>query len=211
MSNICYNYIKKLRKNMNLHKLSKLILSIESSDGLSKVRFAKIIYFLHKELIRAGLSTSEDLGYIRMPLGPVPVGFMELANNCKEITLEKRTTGLFYDANVYKLPRRFHVSKDDDVDYQAVESILEVLREFSTSKLVEVSHLEPSWLKHGNSERFYISNKDMSNILPKKTRLNSLNNNGFEDESLQASLVSGMLKDIVDESTDLEFPDDGQS
>lgn len=194
---------------MNLYQLAKLILTIETG-GLSKVRFAKTVYFVHKELIRCGVLKPADLTYIRMPLGPVPEGFMELRENHSDIITVAQPTGLSYDASVYKLAKRPILRWRKDEGYRAVESILETLQEFSTSKLVEISHEEPSWKRLKNGEKFTISPKDMEKNLPRMTTLGGLRNDGRENQSLQASLVSGMLKDIVDESTALEFPDNGR-
>lgn len=194
---------------MYLKRLSKIILAVEK-DGLSKVRFAKTIYFVHKELIRRGLSEPNDISYIRMPLGPVPVGFMELADLCKDINITRLPMGLSYDMNVYTLNRLSRITVKRDVLFASVQKILERLKPFSTSKLVEVSHEEPSWKNHTNSEHFTISQKDMDKTLPRKTKTNALNNEGYEDVSLQASLVDGMIDDIVEESTALEFPENGR-
>lgn len=66
-------------KNKYLFQLAQQIL-VSSEKGLSKVKFAKIIYFVQKGLVQANISQKESLGFIRMPLGPVPFGFQEMTD-----------------------------------------------------------------------------------------------------------------------------------
>lgn len=193
---------------MNLYKLAKLILTIERK-GISKVRLAKTIYFVHKELIRSNAAKPSDLGYVRMPLGPVPDGFMQLTQQHSDIVTVLQPTGLSYNATVYKM-KRLPIFKFKDGGYKTVEKILSGLRNVPTSKLVEISHEEPSWIYHENGERFHISKNDLAISFPQINNNNVRFDEAIEAQSLQASLVSGMLRDIVEESTALEFPDDGR-
>jgi len=195
---------------MNLSDLATTILRIEQLP-ISKVRFAKTIYFVHKELIRLKLSTNLEIEYIRMPLGPVPFGFMELAANNPLIVVTKLFTGLAYNTSQYSLrKRRLSVGNKSNLDL-AVKNALDKLRIMTTSELVELSHKDPSWINNANGRLFSISNKDLDNSLP--FRFKSSNASSEEDDQLlQASLVQGMIHDIVNESTDLEHPaDDGST
>lgn len=56
---------------MNLYQLSKTILLLNKAP-INKVRFARVIYFVHKELIRKKFMSAEDIAYIRSPLGLSP-------------------------------------------------------------------------------------------------------------------------------------------
>src|ERR1044072_9186741 len=88
-----------------LNLLAKEILQIVP-EGLSKVRFAKILYFVHKGLVQKNINTNADIKFIRMPLGPVPVGFKELINDEDINVVEMSTTALIYDNQVYTLKRK---------------------------------------------------------------------------------------------------------
>lgn len=192
------------QSNMNLYKLAKLILVIEGKP-ISKVRFAKTIYFVHKELIRINCLDIKALRYIRMPLGPVPDGFMELATNYRDILTITGSTSLAYNStNYYTKSRRIFQIKNPL--YKKVEQILTALRQFSTAELVELSHLDPSWKRHNNSDMYYITDHDLRTELPTDANRDPV---ADEDHLLQASLVTGMLEDIVSESTALEYPENG--
>lgn len=190
---------------MNLHTIAKLILTIEPT-GLSKVRFAKTIYFVHKELIRKNLVPANDLEYIRMPLGPVPNGFMTLSKDFPDIRSSIVPSQLSYNAVEFTIdkPRRLWTGKKNPL-YQTIESILADLRSVSTSLLVESSHMDESWRTHKNGDLYYIQESDLKNILPVRGDTKRLDS---DDQLLQASLVKGMIDDIVKESTDLEYPDE---
>lgn len=183
-----------------LVKLAEQILLSENS-GISKVRFAKTIYFVHKGLVQQGLSEPKALCYIRMPLGPVPVDFMEL-ETMGSIEAETASTGLSYDAKIYRLSRK--VESDDSIA-PAIAKILMALRQTSTSQLVEISHKDPSWLNNVNGTRYYISVEDLKNALPGRTRKATIDS-ALDEQHLQAQLIKGMLDDIVEESTSLEYP-----
>ena len=187
---------------MSMRKLAKNILALEGSHTLSKVRFAKTIYFVHKELIRNDLLAKDSIQYIRMPLGPVPFGFMEITKSCPEITSTKAKTGLAYETENFSTRAKFDGTEQEKT---VIVGTLETLRKFQTSNLVDTSHKDPSWLNHQNSERYYITDDDMKNDL---SILETLFTNTVDDEEdkLQASLMRGMIKDIVSESTKLEYP-----
>lgn len=188
--------------NKTLLRITKPILYAKP-EGVSKVRLAKLVYFTHKELIRKGLARAENLAYIRMPLGPVPDGLMTLSD-VDDITMSKRQTGLLYDAHVYKLGRAYEPSGSFD---KVVGSTLSALDKFYTTELVEISHKEPTWREHSNSEHYFIAPADLKNKLPHKFRKRKELKQDIAEQKMQAFLVAGMIDDIVDESTGLEFPD----
>jgi len=187
---------------MDMKRLARNILSLENSHTLSKVRFAKTIYFVHKELIRNSLLSKDSIQYIRMPLGPVPLGFMELTKICPEITSAKHKTGLAYETENFSTEAIFDGSEQEKT---VILGTLNTLRKFQTSNLVDTSHKDPSWLNHKNSEYYFITDDDMKNDLSILEAF-FVNTNDDEEDKMQASLVRGMLKDIVSESTKLEYP-----
>ena len=197
---------------MNLYDIAKVILAIEGKP-ISKVKFAKTVYFAHKELIRNGLAHNGDFAYIRMPLGPVPDGFMELADNHSDIIVSEERSGLSYNSKNYSLKKTIlsRVSgntrvKDNSLK-KVVSDTLDILRSMSTSQLVERSHEEPSWKKNLNGNRFYISDKDMAlTLFDGRIVVTASPTGKSDDEYLQASLIRGMIDDIVSESTNLEYP-----
>ncbi len=93
-----------------LLSIAKQVLSSQA-EGLSKVRFAKTLYFVHKTLVQKNLSNVKDLGFIRMPLGPVPIGFMELADS-PEIKTSDIPTPLIYNQLQYSLNDGSSVTHD---------------------------------------------------------------------------------------------------
>ena len=191
---------------MRMEELAKNILALETSHSLSKVRFAKTIYFVHKELIRNGLLSKDSIQYIRMPLGPVPMGFMEISSTCPEITAKKEQSGLglAYATENYSTKAEFSGTAEEKT---VIAGTLDTLRKYQTSSLVETSHKDPSWLSHRNSDEYYITDDDMKNDLSilEKFFANSSTAEDEEDK-MQANLVRGMLNDIVSESTALEYP-----
>ena len=191
---------------MNLSRLAIAILRLEKKS-ISKVRFAKTIYFVHKELIRLGKATSSDIYYIRMPLGPVPDGFMKLELSNPVIQVVKVFTGLAYNTSQYSLRKKFFKRPGDTSLDDDIKKILEKLEPFTTSELVELSHLDESWKHNVNGVTYSIAAEDLKYELPFRKRLSSLSSEA-DDQLLQASLVKGMIQDIVSESTDLEHPTD---
>jgi len=189
-----------MNKNQYLLQLAKQILSVKNS--LSKVYFAKLIYFVHKGLVQKGLSKKEDLKFIRMPLGPVPVGFRGIKKD-SGIQIKEEDTGLIYNKQIYCLSTK----NDKDIKderYDTVKIIVNNLSQLSTSELVEHSHNEPSWKGHENSEEYYLENNDLKRSLPQKER--HAINPELDDQKLQALLLSGMMDEIVEDSTSLEYP-----
>jgi hypothetical protein len=181
-----------------LSDLAKRIL-YEAPHGLTKVKFAKMLYFTNKYLVQNGLVEQTQLGFIRMPLGPVPVGFKTMTD--PEISVEEvPMSTLSYDKQVYRL-----ISGDIFSDnFQAViKKAVESLINLSTSRLVEFSHQEPSWVNHVNGEEYYLEEADLNIDIPNVQEEVSIN---LEDQKLQAKLVEGILDDIVADSTALEYP-----
>jgi hypothetical protein len=184
-----------------LNNLAKEILNNEST-GLSKVRFAKTIYFVYKGLLLKSLIQADAIRFIRMPLGPVPVGFKEL-NQDSEILIKTTTSSLFYNTETYLLKN--YKENFDKLNRDAIASILKTIKNVPTSELVEISHKDPSWSKNGNGSEYYISEDDLKLGLPLNNK-NSLSPE-IDEQRIQARLVEGMLTDIVEESTLLEYPD----
>ena len=188
---------------MDMEKLARNILALEKGHSLSKVRFAKTIYFVHKELIRNGLSAKGSIKYIRMPLGPVPDGFMKLTETCPEITSYKQRTGLAYETENFSTKANFDGTEQEKV---VILGTLDTLRKFQTSSLVDTSHKDPSWFNHRNGEHYDITDDDMKNDLSILETFFAGADDDEEEDKMQASLVRGMLEDIVSESTKLEYP-----
>ncbi len=170
-------------------------------DGLSKVRFAKILYFLHKGLVQKKLATIAQMRFIRMPLGPVPVGFKHLAKN-PDFTISEISQSLSYNTELYTLKNGHRSLQNNDL--KIVKEIVEALRSLATSFLVAESHKEPSWLNHSNGTEYELTLDDINRPLPKSNR--SPISSEIDNQYLQARLVEGMLDDIVEESTSLEYP-----
>lgn len=185
--------------NRYLNQLCRRVLG-EIPGGISKVRFAKVLYFTHKYLVQAGLSTTQQMEFIRMPLGPVPVGFMELTDANIKIE-ELRSPELSYDKQVYKLDTK--LNWDDSVQ-NTVRACLEILGKLQTSILVEISHREPSWLGHANGQYYCLTAEDLKIPLLRSDK--SQISPALDGQRLQARLVEGMLDEIVEDSTSLEYP-----
>lgn len=169
--------------------------------GQSKVKFAKLIYFVHKEMVRSGQVKTNELSFVRMPLGPVPVGFMELGNR-DGIEVSELKTSLLYNSQVYNYSGSEKPELSDAI-ISLAKNTLKHLTPMSTSDIVELSHQEDSWKKLTNGDKFEISEKDLETVIPENIKSSEEN-----DSSLQEKLVSGMLSDIVASSTSLEYPED---
>jgi uncharacterized protein YwgA len=169
--------------------------------GQSKVKFAKLIYFLHKEIVRFGLVKTEELSFVRMPLGPVPVGFMTLQHQVG-IEVSELPTPLLYNSQVYNYFGPVSSELSDSIITLA-KTTFKPLMLMSTSSIVELSHQDDSWKKLNNGDEFKISEEDLKTEIPKDIKSGKENNS-----SLQEMLVSGMLSDIVASSTSLEYPED---
>lgn len=201
---IAFLNIKHYDNNMNqyLNNLAKEILNNEP-NGLSKVRFAKTIYFIHKGLTLKNLTQSDAMRFIRMPLGPVPVGFMDLHTD-SEIIIKTSSSSLAYNTETYLLKE--YNEQFDKLHRETIASLVGTLRNVPTSELVEISHKDPSWNIHMNGSEYVISDEDLSNGLPNQDEAKNLSPE-IDEQRIQAQLVEGMLHDIVEESTLLEYPD----
>jgi hypothetical protein len=95
-------------------------------------------------------------------------------------------------------------SNYSDKEQEHIREVVQSLNGISTNELVEASHLEPSWLSHVNGVEYYIATDDLSQPFPKTKSVSQ--DEKLSEQHLQAKLVEGMLDDIVDESTLLEYP-----
>ena len=188
--------------NKYLRKLAIEVLK-NSPEGLSKVKFAKIIYFIHKGLVNCKLSAVKDLEFIRMPLGPVPVGFMGLSEDSAFSVSNITNMGLVYNSQIYTIKENQESSGDDNFS-ATVKKLFSQLNKLTTSDLVEKSHQEPSWIENINGAMYFINDADLAKPLPKNAEMKV---GGDENQRLQEKLVEGMLDDIVSGSTSLEYPD----
>lgn len=174
-----------------------------SPKGVSKVRFAKLIYLLHKSLVQSGKERPDRLEFQRLPLGPVPVGFFQLAKTlaANDISIQTTSYGLSYDAEIYRLKSGARAS----VYTAEVEHLLRLTERRATSDLVNYTHKEPSWLSNPNGATYYLSPAD----LKRKLRFAPATDETQADEiqDMQASLVRGMIEDMVQESSSLEYPE----
>ncbi len=183
-----------------LNLLAKQVLG-NTPDGLTKVKFAKILYFVYKGLVQKSFVTSQDLKFIRMPLGPVPVGFKDLSND-EEIKVSETHQLLSYDMQLYKL-----IGKSTYFEGEISNTIQEIvtgLVRLPTSVLVDEAHKDPSWINHKNGDEYYLTEEDLAIPLPLTQHAHV--DQKEESQHLQAKLVEGMLDEIVDESTFLEYP-----
>lgn len=205
---------------MGLYDLASLIL-ILNHGPISRVRFSRTIYFVHKELVRKKLMRIDDIAYLRLPLGPVPEGFMTLASDHPDIIIRPIAgSGLSYEAEEFTLPNEqepANNSSDRAAEQQQIQRVIQrtllALQSHPTSELVSASH-DQSWTYHKNGERYFLTPADLKNTFPflsitLRFRLKRPANN--EIGLLQATLLRGMLNDIVRESTDLEYPDEVKS
>ena len=186
---------------MNNYLYNLAIEILKLYPGQSKVKFAKLIYFLHKEVVRSGFVKTDELSFVRMPLGPVPVGFMNLQDQ-DGIEVSEIPTPLLYNSQVYNYSGSDKPELSDSV-IALVKNTLKPLVLMSTSNIVELSHQEDSWKKLINGAEFKISESDLETVIPMNVVSSEEN-----DYSLQEKLVSGMLSDIVASSTSLEYPED---
>lgn len=171
--------------------------------GLTKVKFAKIIYFVHKGLVSEGLATTDDLRFIRMPLGPVPVGFMGLSKDPSFKVSQVTNAGLVYNSEQYDLNQSFSCVTDSKFS-SIVKKLSNQLNNLTTSELVGKSHNEPSWINNINGAEYFVNADDLAVPLPTNSKTIS---DTEDDQKLQEKLVEGMLDDIVSGSTSLEYPE----
>ena len=186
----------------NLNSLAKYVLFV-LVDGVSKVRFAKILYFTHKALVQNKFVEAKELRFIRMPLGPVPVGFMSLSQDVQISVISMANVSLSYDSQLYKLSGTPDLGLDDTVK-NLITEVVPRLNELSTSVLVEESHKDPSWINFPNGKEYVLSNGDIDVPLPLKKK--NIINKEMDNQYLQATLVEGLMEEIVDETTLLEYP-----
>lgn len=185
-------------KNNFLNKLTLDILSV--TNGVSKVKLAKIFYLTHKWLVQNGLAKPEDWSYVRMPLGPVPVHFNTLRES-DLIKINTEPTSLSYNMEIYYLMPNVDVILNN----KKTKETINILAKFSTSDLVDYTHNEPSWLKYGNGSEYVMSELDISRKLP-TTNNSNVFNTVEDNQTLQSQLIEGMIDDIVEVSTALEYP-----
>lgn len=189
--------------NNFLNNLASEVLAL-APGGVSKVRFAKLIYFSYKWLIlNCGLEY-DQIKFIRMPLGPVPVGFRNLTTDTN-ITVVRHGGALLYDTEIYKLTNG---TSGDFLGLdmaQNLKKIFQMIGSYPTSILVDQSHKDPSWINHKNGEEYFIQIEDL-NIHFTKLSLTDIDPR-MEDQKIQARLVEGMMEEIVEESTLLEYPE----
>lgn len=190
--------------NKYLFELAQQIL-VSSGQGLSKVRFAKTIYYVHKALVLKGFSKSEDLRFVRMPLGPVPVGFKDLTTN-SHIGIKKEKNGLTYNAEIYfAKDSSLQRNNESSPRLKLLEKISRKMLDIPTSVLVAHSHSEPSWVNNRNGAEFALSLNDLRRGLPLAGKGKVLNPE-VDEQHLQAQLLNGMVDEMVDETTALEYP-----
>lgn len=189
--------------NNILSTLAKEILA-HLDHPVSKVKFAKIIYFSFKDLVMTGEESVDSLAFIRMPLGPVPDGFMALEHD-PEIVTSEESVGLTYNRKNYVLAKK---SKNIRPAYsQRLATLVSQLDSIATSTLVTVSHLEPSWLSLANGQRYYISTEDLRLPLPHQQKNSVILSDQADQQLIQARLINGMKEEIVQDNTALEYPD----
>lgn len=186
--------------NKYLNTLAKDILA-SSQTPITKVRFAKIIYFVYKSLILNKVVDNQQIAFIRMPLGPVADGFMDLFKD-GDIEITTDDIGLLYNREKYSLKNKGAYSSKNS----QISKILSQLDNVSTSKLVSVSHMEPSWINNPNGHKYYIGPKDLELSLP-LSKENILLDEAMDNQLIQSKLVSGMIDEIVLDSSALEHPE----
>lgn len=199
---------------MNLYELARTILSINKAP-INRARFARVIYFVHKELIRKKFMSPEDITYIRSPLGPIPEGLLRLALEHPNI-ITHPSLGPSFAAEEYTI----NLTDTDEAEetamleqyrevLKATERTLKALSPYTTPELVEASHSDPSWINNFNGTHFFITPADLRNPFPFTAIRIKIRVKPAPSElgALQANLLRGMMQDIVKESTDLEYPD----
>lgn len=193
---------------MNLEQLTILVLSL-SETPLTRIRLAKTLYFVHKELVHKKLMTFQDISYIRLPLGPAPEGLSGLLDAHPDILAQDSPVNLLYDNKTYTLKATEKSPNFDPKIISYVQKILKLLDNYRTPELVHASQEDPSWLAHLNGERYQFTSADLKNPFPNpQLRLKiHIKTTPNDIGALQATLLRGMLADIVKESTDLEYPD----
>ncbi|OGJ39254.1 MAG: hypothetical protein A3A82_00430 [Candidatus Pacebacteria bacterium RIFCSPLOWO2_01_FULL_47_12] len=186
-----------------LNTLAKEILAL-LPRSISKVKFAKVIYFCFKDLVVTNYQDTNKIAFIRMPLGPVPDGFMDLEVD-KEIIITQESVGLTYDRQNYALAPNTIINLPEYS--QRLKTFVSELDNLATSTLVTISHKEPSWLSLPNGQSYYISLEDLKLPLPQQHRNTTNLSDQLDQQLLQARLINGMKLEIVQDNTALEYPD----
>ena len=181
-------------------KLAKEILFVVNNP-VPKVRLAKLIYFIFKELVRNDYYKINDLAFIRMPLGPVPVDFNDEVMNDADIMVKKTDIGLTYNRENFSIKQNY----ETDVEYlPLLKKKIRLINRYPTSYLIERSHQDNSWRSHVNGDTYYITQEDL--VVFKKTPTKTLLPQ-IDDQLVQSKLVKGMKEEIVKDSSSLEYPD----
>lgn len=191
---------------MKLKQLTELVLSLNETP-LTRIRLTKAIYFVHKELIRKKLMGTQDITYVRLPLGPAPIGLPEIILDNPNIIIQDIPSNLLYENQTYTINKPIINAKPEVIS--VTKKTLKLLQAYRTAELVHASQ-DPSWLAHSNGTEYHLTTADLKNPFPNaqirfKIHIKATPNN--EGGELQATLLRGMLTDIVKESTDLEYPD----
>lgn len=188
-----------MKSNITL-KLTKEILAV-SNKPIPKVRLAKMVYFSFKELVLEGYYQPDDLAFIRMPLGPVPLDFYDILMTDGDIKITTTNVGLSYNRQNYSLNPGVSVKSPY---LPLLSRIVNQLDQYPTSSLVEISHNDPSWLDNNNGDPYYVSKSDLKHFKGIKAAKHS---DEIDDQLIQSKLVKGMKEEIIKDSSALEFPD----
>lgn len=203
---------------MTLYEISRSILLLNHAP-ISKIRLARMVYFVHKDLVRKKLMQIDEIAYIRSPLGPIPEGFLDLPKEHPGITSQRNPdANLSYANEEYTVPSGDAETESTNLEQyrdvlSAIERVLKALRGIPTPELIRASHRDPSWIAHDNGDIYNITAADLKNTFPFSTlpaiRIKvHFSRSTPEIGAIQANLLRGMISDIVKESTDLEYPDD---
>lgn len=188
-----------MKPNMTL-KLTKEILAV-SAKPISKVRLAKLVYFSFKELVMAGYYQLDDMLFIRMPLGPVPLGFYKILSNDTDIEVTTTDVGLSYNRENYSLKMGVNIRSSYS---PFLSQIVTQLDQYPTSSLVEISHSDASWLGNPNGKTYSIAKEDLTHF--KGINMAKLTDE-FDNQLIQSKLIKGMKEEIAKDSSALEYPD----
>lgn len=184
-----------------VNTLAKEILA-HAASPVPKVRFAKIIYFAFKQMVLSGVAKEYDLAFIRMPLGPVADGFMDLSSD-PQIVIIKDDVGLSYNREKYSLKEQV-INEYIQSNASEIKHVLSRLQNVATSDLIASSHKDSSWISNRNGAKYYITSEDVRNPFPSaRSRINEK----IDDQLVQSQLINGMLDDAVNDSSALEHPD----
>lgn len=197
---------------MTLLQLANLILAL-NQQPIRRIRLAKLIYFAHKELIRKGIMQPSDIQYLRMPLGPAPIGLVSLTEDSNGEIYSIKIPSPLLTFESEEFGTHFAPQTAQQTSPKAsliIKKMLDALNKKPTSELVKLSQRDPSWRLHHNGEHYDITPSDLKNPLPRiQFKINIVRHlSDNEAEAIQAALLRGMTPDIIEESTDLEYPDE---